>query len=237
MTSFMRKKFEVNEIEGRLQAAFAGLLASPTKLEPGQFYAEACEQLAAIQSGSKDVMAFSRKLKSHRHMEGIAAKAGLFISAMVATSAEQQFVISPNGLDKPLEYIGYENSKELVIIGDAGAHLGFRMTGGSIFVDGDAGTETGAHMTDGTIWVQGDAAERAGLFMRGGRIHIRGRAGKDLGHGRVGGTILVGAHAKSAPVPASAVMGTGAEAIVAAPMSTDSPKPVLGCEPAKLTVS
>ncbi len=237
MKTSMRRKFGNDETDGRLQAVFAGLLAKTTQIEPDQFYNSACEQLAALDIKSKDVMAFSRRLKSYRHHPNIAKAAGLYISAMMAKSAETQFVVSPAGMEKPLDYLGYRNTKEVVVIGTAGARLGYGMTGGSIFIDGDAGIEAGAHMTDGTIWVQGDAADRAGLFMQGGLIHIRGHAGKELGHGRQGGTILTGANAKPSPLPASAMIDTSRDTVARHTIRPDDPMHILAREPAKITVA
>ncbi len=228
-------KFREDKPADGLHAVFASLLAQDGIGEPEAFYAKACECIGeTMKAEPKDIMEFSNCLKPYRSKPGAGWKAGLFISALINGSGHRHFVLTAGGAGQPLDYLGFRNNKNLVVIGHAGGRLGWEMSGGSIYVDGDAGSEAGGRMIDGKIWVQGDAGERAGCCMRGGLLHIRGKPGRETGHQRQGGTILVGATAKtlqrlgaqpaggpeSAPkalsLPASAVMGTIEEMAVPA---------------------
>lgn len=210
-------KFREETPADGLHAVFASLLAQDGIGEPEAFYARACECLGeAVKAGPKDIMEFSCGLKPYRAKPGAGWKTGLFISALINRSEWPHFVLEPLGAGQPLDYLGYRNNKNLVVIGTAGNRLGWEMSGGSIYVDGDAGNEAGGRMSDGKIWVQGDAGERAGMGMRGGLLHIRGKPGKETGHQRQGGIILAGAAPKVLSLPASAVMGTIEEMAVPA---------------------
>ena len=201
-------KFREDEPADGLHAIFASLLEQKDADGPEGFYAKACGCIGeTAKAEPKDVMAFSGGLKPYRSRPGAGWKAGLFISALINLSDRPHFVLEPAGASRPLDYIGFRNNKNLVVIGHAGGRLGWEMEGGSIYLDGDAGNEAGGRMMDGKIWVQGDAGERAGCGMRGGMLHIRGQPGKEMGHLRQGGTILVGATAKTPSLPASAVIG------------------------------
>lgn len=208
MKTHSHSKFGEDEPADGMHAVFASLLEQKGIDEPESFYAKACECIGQMAKAEpKDIMAFSGGLKPYRSRPDAGWKAGLFISALINGSDKPNFVLEPSGLGQTLDYIGFRNNKHLVVIGNAGSHLGWGMTDGSIYVDGDAGHEAGGRMADGQIWVQGDAGERAGCGMRGGLLHIRGQTGKDAGQERRGGTILIGTKPKAIPLPASAVIG------------------------------
>jgi hypothetical protein len=97
-------------------------------------------------------------------------KAGLFLSALV-NSGGDAYVLRPHGFQ--LNSLGYLNTKDVTIHGDAGSSLG-------------------AHMLAGCITLLGSAGHGAGVMMEGGRIRISGDAGRLLGFGRKGGEIHVG---------------------------------------------
>ncbi len=208
MTTHSHPKFREEKPADGLHAVFASLLAQEGIGEPEEFYAKACGSVGATKAEPKDVMAFSGGLRQYRSKPDAGWKAGLFISALINSSDHQHFVLAATGAGQPMDYIGFRNEKNLVIIGHAGSRLGWEMKNGSIYVDGNAGNEAGGKMADGKIWVQGDAGERAGIGMRGGMLHIKGKHGKEAGHARQGGTIVVGAEQNSKPLPASAVMDT-----------------------------
>ena len=114
--------------------------------------------------------------------------------------------------------IGYGMTKgRIVIMGDAGMHLGAAMSDGEIIVEGNASDWLGAEMKGGVIRIKGDAGNLVGAAYRGsksgmnqgmiiiegnsgnevgermrkGTITIMGRAGDFLGASMTGGTIIV----------------------------------------------
>jgi len=91
---------------------------------------------------------------------------------------------------------------EIVVMEDAGLHLGEEMRGGRIVVAGNADSWTGSMMRGGVIEVKGDAGDYVGASyrgstkgMRGGVIIIHGNAGNELGCFMRKGLIKVGGSA------------------------------------------
>src|SRR5262245_25494238 len=91
-----------------------------------------------------------------------------------------------------------DGSEDMEIRGDAGRvkWIGRGMTRGRIMVIGNAGMHLGAYMKGGIIEVTGDASDWIGGEMRGGLIRVRGNAGGQIGaayrgslSGMNGGTI------------------------------------------------
>jgi len=89
---------------------------------------------------------------------------------------------------------------EIVVNGDCGHFLGYRMKGGKITVKGNAGSWLGGKMASGTIEVFGNAGDHVGSVLRGlkkgkgmkgGTIIIHGNAGAELGAKMSKGLIAV----------------------------------------------
>ncbi|RLF11192.1 MAG: formylmethanofuran dehydrogenase subunit C [Thermoprotei archaeon] len=89
---------------------------------------------------------------------------------------------------------------KIVIKGDVGHYLGFKMKGGSIEVHGNVGLWLGGKMKGGEIVVFGNAGDCVGGALRGelpgkgmkkGTIIIHGNAGAEVGKGMSGGSIIV----------------------------------------------
>lgn len=105
-----------------------------------------------------------------------------------------------------VKMIGHgHTSGKLCVDGDAGMHLGAKMSGGEIVVTGSADDWLGAEMNGGQIRVHGNVGHWAGAVyrggrrgMRGGEILIDGDAGDFVGHTMRRGTIVVGGDAGDA---------------------------------------
>ena len=104
---------------------------------------------------------------------------------------------------------------KIIIMSNAGMHLGEEMNGGTIIVSGNADSWTGSMMKNGTIEIKGDAGDYIGgpyrgstRGMSGGTIIIHGNAGNELGcfmrkglikvHGSVGQ--FAGIHMKNGAI-------------------------------------
>jgi len=107
-------------------------------------------------------------------------------------------------------------SGEIVVEGNCGPYLGFRMKGGAIVVKGSAGSWLGGEMKGGTIEVYGDAGDHVGALLRGERsargmsggiIVIHGNAGAEIGVGMRKGTIIVDGNC--GPLPGLRMSGGG----------------------------
>jgi formylmethanofuran dehydrogenase subunit C len=118
------------------------------------------------------------------------------------------FAISGNAADETHEWVGdlsgvhwlgaNMTSGKLVVLGDAGRHVGSQMRGGEISVQGNAGDWLGAELHGGLIQVTGKAGDLVGSAYRGsplgmtrGMILIGGDAGHEIGHAMRRGLIAV----------------------------------------------
>jgi formylmethanofuran dehydrogenase subunit C len=98
-----------------------------------------------------------------------------------------------------LDFIGRDLGEgQIEVAGDAGAYLGFAMTGGRITVNGNVWIYGGAGMSGGRIEISGDAGDHLGgalpgerFGQRGGVIMVRGQAGHRLGDRMRRGLIMV----------------------------------------------
>jgi hypothetical protein len=64
-------------------------------------------------------------------------QAGVYLSAMVKTSEDDNFIIHTKQLQSPIYLIGFENTKNITVNGDVG-YCGCSMQGGRILVKGNA---------------------------------------------------------------------------------------------------
>jgi formylmethanofuran dehydrogenase subunit C len=87
---------------------------------------------------------------------------------------------------------------EVVINGEAGMHLGEKMTGGKIVVNGNVSGWVGSAMKGGTIEIHGNAGDYlaspyrgSSVGMRGGEIVVDGNVGSDCACYMKGGVIKI----------------------------------------------
>jgi formylmethanofuran dehydrogenase subunit C len=81
---------------------------------------------------------------------------------------------------------------EITINGNAGMHLGAKMTGGKITVHGDASGWAGAEMKGGTIEIHGNAGDYLASSYRGSSVGMH--SGKIIVHGNIGSDAAVFMH-------------------------------------------
>jgi hypothetical protein len=157
---------------------------------------------------ARDISYFAQSLPGFEGAENFSPFSGLFISALVALSPEKKFRIALPDLDKPIDELGYRNTKHVTVVGSLGEDAGHwmregtltvqgnvqsaagnRMEGGSIKIIGNAGVHAGMKMGGGTIEVCGSAGDLIGDEMEDGHLIIRGSAGEKIGLGMFGGRI------------------------------------------------
>jgi glutamate synthase domain-containing protein 3 len=78
----------------------------------------------------------------------------------------------------------------VVVLGDAGAALGYRLAGGVVVAAAAAGPRAGLEMTDGLLILAGAAGRLAGERQVGGRIFALGPLEPNAGHAHRGGRFL-----------------------------------------------
>src|SRR5208283_1236224 len=154
----------------------------------GECYGNCVTAVRNLDYSAKEVERFSLSIAEFQNEDGFGKKFGLFLSALVNTSQEDEFVIHTTNLDC-IDFIGYRNEKEVIVKGNCDRGIGSEMKGGSIQVEGNA-EEIGAGMEYGKITVKGNAGGKIGWFMKGGEITVDGNAG-EVGRCMFNGSITV----------------------------------------------
>jgi formylmethanofuran dehydrogenase subunit C len=114
---------------------------------------------------------------------------GLYLSALINKSDEQEILINIRHLEIPPHFIGFKNNGKIIkIIGDLGDSLGKNMIAGKIYAE-KAEDYVGYSMQGGTIHVI-TAGNQIGYHMQGGTIHVK-NAGNCVGDCMIGGTIHI----------------------------------------------
>ena len=121
----------------------------------------------------------------------------------------QEITIIINGDVGKVSRIGeLMSAGKILINGNVGHYLGFRMKGGNIEVKGNVRMWLGAEMVGGQIEVYGSAQDYVGACligkrgkkgMKSGTIIIHGNAGSEIGFNMGGGTVIVDGDAGALP--------------------------------------
>jgi formylmethanofuran dehydrogenase subunit C len=140
---------------------------------------------------AESIEAFSLALMVFQDEKGFRSKAGVFLSALMIRSRDTGFVIHTAHLEKPIDFLGCYNRKDILLKGNAGDSVGWEMKGGSITIEGDAGFNAGYEMMGGIMTVKGDSGRILGHEMNGGKILVEGDCGEKPGIAMKGGEIIV----------------------------------------------
>lgn len=143
-------------------------------------YEEAVELTRGLGHTASDVKEFSVAMSAFKEQNRFNWKAGMFLSALIASGRDEQFTIITTHLPN-IHHLGFRNSKNIVIVGDAGDYLGTSMSGGRIDLDGNAAQMAALRMEGGTIRIHGNAGNDLGRAMKGGFVIVEGDAGSDVG--------------------------------------------------------
>ncbi len=122
------------------------------KLDWDKNYNNALENHSKKEYTSKDIQDFSIELvkyQDRKHFENT----GLFLSALINHSRRKKFVIVTELLDKTIDFIGYANTKDVDVKGNAGYYAGY-WNEGTVSVGGNAGYCAG-YWNEGKIKVNG----------------------------------------------------------------------------------
>lgn len=123
---------------------------------------------------AKDIEEFSLALFEFQNETGFSKKAGLFLSALANNCRDDKVVIQTFHLGIAIDYLGYYNTKEIIVADDAGDFVGTAMKGGTLIVKGNAGKCVGLLMEGGEIHIHGDCGYIAVGF-KGDRIFHKGK--------------------------------------------------------------
>lgn len=137
---------------------------------------------------SKNIEQFSLVLGKYQQLENFYIS-GIYLSNLINYSKDEEFTIHTNHIDYLIEDIGYKNTKNITVNGNAGSFIGRKMQGGIITVNGDTGYYVGYQMQNGIITINGNAGDFVGYHMKGGIITINENAGNFVGNSMQDGII------------------------------------------------
>jgi len=157
---------------------------------------------------AKDIERFSLATGEFQHEAGFAGASGIFLSKLISMGTGSRYTIHTGHLEVLPIYLGYGNTKDITINGNAGGgagfaaecgilkirgnadfYTGYEMSGGIIHIEGD-GVYAGSGMRGGTILIEKDAYDHVGCGMERGTLHVKGDANW-VGHYMKGGVIHV----------------------------------------------
>jgi len=154
-------------------------------------YRHALKQVKGIRYSAKDVESFTLALIGFQREKNFSERAGYFLSALINNCRDTEYVVHTQHLVKKINYLGFKNTKNIVVNGNMGHSIGKCMKRGSITLNGDVGERVGWDMKDGTIIVNGNADVELGCGMEGGSISVNGNAGRGVGFRMMGGTLTI----------------------------------------------
>jgi hypothetical protein len=154
-------------------------------------YQSCLKTVKGIRYTANDVEKFSLALAEFQNEEDFDWKAGVFLSALINNCPDSDFVIYTKHLDGRIDDLGYSNTKNITINGDARDNLGCCMAGGKITVKGNSGAYAGTSMENGEIVINGDSGIWLGFQMKGGKITVNGNAMHMAGRNMENGEIVI----------------------------------------------
>jgi len=155
-----------------------------------------CEKCIPDQISARAIREFSFYLAELESPFRSTMQQGLFLSACINNCAEDHVSLWVSHLPL-LDYLGYKNTKDVIIQGDVGYALGESMCSGRIRVQGNTGDDVGIYMQGGRICIAGNVEDCAGEKMKGGQLFIGGNAGKHPGVDMQEGEIVILGDAKT----------------------------------------
>jgi formylmethanofuran dehydrogenase subunit C len=146
-------------------------------------------RLIQITPNSKEILEFSILMGNYQDYINFKRNSGLYLSALINKSNEQEIIINTFHLEKIPSFLGINNNGKTIHINeDAGDYFGTSMIKGTIHV-GNVVNYLGEDMKGGTIYAE-NAGDSVGYSMQGGTIHVK-NATFNLGQNMQGGTIHV----------------------------------------------
>ncbi len=121
-----------------------------------------------------DVERFSVALAEFADEKDFAQKAGLFLSALINNCRDSDFVIHTSQLPE-LWFLGFANTKNIIIEGDGGDWLAFDMVSDKIIVNGNSRGNLGVGMKSGELHFNGEQHEWNWTTWKGVRIFHNGK--------------------------------------------------------------
>ena len=154
------------------------------------FYEGALDVTRNLPYSPEDITGLCIALAEFQDVLDFHKAAGLFLSALIANSPQDDFILPVRQFGRRIDWLGFHNTKNLTIIGDSGHYAGADMGGGSLLIKGDGHKQVGGGMTGGSILVENDASS-VGDRMEDGEIEVKGSPG-ETGNDMRGGLVRIG---------------------------------------------
>lgn len=124
----------------------------------------------------EDITKLLTVLPGYKAIDGFNYKSGLFISALINHSAENNITLNLVGSLQSLLFLAYNNCKRhITISGDVGPYAGCLMESGMLRIIGNADFYLGFDLNGGIISVEGNSRYGVGEHQSGGEISLYGK--------------------------------------------------------------
>jgi len=141
---------------------------------------------------SSEINEFLLLLPTYQDMNRFCVKSGLYLSALINNSQNENIEISTTHLSVYPRFLGcFNEGKNIKINGNVDWCVGYKMIEGRMTISGNTGDLAGYEMLGGHIVVENDTAHKLGSDMQGGKIVVRGNTGWYAGGKMVNGEIIV----------------------------------------------
>ena len=153
-------------------------------------YFESLKTTQALKPSARDIELFSIGLVKFQEIPDFNYISGIFLSALVNSSEDSDFSIRTKDLSRTLQFLGFKNTKNMVVHGSVGDHFGCDMVRGRVEVNGNAGHYFGVKMVGGSQILNGNVIGGwLGDNMNAGNITVYGNI-RDLSEHVLGGNIF-----------------------------------------------
>lgn len=170
----VKKSSNLDEIIGQYIEMFR-LIKSNNITKSLDIY-KLCRKLVPRDCQKSEIADFSVSLQSLQSIsEYEDIKTGLYLSALINESRDNDFVVFIRHLKRKIAQLGEYNTKNFRVYGDVGSYVGCTMLRGKIVVDGDAQFSPGFQMRGGEIDILGEIGYIHDQDIKYGKIYHKGK--------------------------------------------------------------
>ena len=134
-------------------------------------YDLAVGEVSSLQYTIQDITDFCFCLSLYEKQSDI-SWSGLFLSALVNSGDESNYEIVTEHLDTRIEGLGFQNEKDVTVIGNTGDYTAWFMSAGSLQITGNVAKLSCYHMNGGVMRVDGKIG--AIMLWKGGQVYESG---------------------------------------------------------------
>jgi len=145
-------------------------LNSPTTID--EHYEIWAGLIKRINPSSCDIEKFCIALAQFQEEKDFRNKAGFFLSALANHCQDHDVIIRTDHLLKRVNFLGYKNSRNIIVEGGVGEAIGILMLDGRLVINGDTLQAAGDGMMGGKLVINGFAGHGVGIRMRNGEIYL-----------------------------------------------------------------